>query len=77
MNKIYGKKQTGQKKFKANVSLIKEADSGTVWECGYASALGKDVYDYIYDTDTYINRFKKEEKHFDTEVKMIVDNDEK
>ncbi len=39
-----------------------EADSGTVWECGYALGLGKDVYGYM-DTDIdYIDRFKHCEK---------------
>ena len=39
-----------------------EADSGTVWECGYAFGLGKEVYGYM-DTDIdYIKRFKHYEK---------------
>jgi len=86
------KKQTAQKIFEANVALIKEADivianlndfrgkeadSGTVWECGYASALGKEVYAYMNDTNTYINRFTQDEKHLDAEVNMMVDKHEK
>ena len=86
------KKQTAQKIFEANVNLIKncdivianlndfrgkEADSGTVWECGYASALGKDVYAYMDNTDTYINRFEENEKHLDEEVNMLVDKQNK
>ena len=86
------KKHTAQKIFEANIELIrqadivvanlndfrgKEADSGTVWECGYASALGKKVYAYMNNTNSYINRFKEEDKHFDHDVKMIVDKDNK
>lgn len=40
----------------------KEADSGTIWECGYAFALGKKVYGYMEDTADYIDRFTSEEK---------------
>lgn len=40
----------------------KEPDSGTVWECGYASALGKKVYGYLYRNTTYFQQFKDEEK---------------
>lgn len=62
--------------YKANISLIKEcdivianlnpfrgkeADSGTIWECGYAKALGKKVYGYMNNTQAYINTFKKNE----------------
>ena len=53
------KQKIAQDIFVANVKLIQEADivianlntfrgkeedSGTIWECGYATALGKDVY---------------------------------
>jgi len=55
----------------------KEADSGTVWECGYASALGKEVYAYMDNTDTYINRFHEDEKHLDKDINTIVDNNDK
>ena len=40
----------------------KEADSGTIWECGYASALGKKVYGYMDDTCDYVDSFKSTEK---------------
>ena len=40
----------------------KEADSGTIWECGYAFALGKKVYGYMEDTSDYIDKFTSEEK---------------
>lgn len=40
----------------------KEADSGTIWECGYAKALNKKVYGYMSETKPYIDSFKKEEK---------------
>ena len=63
--------------FKANVQMIKDADivianlnsfrgkesdSGTVWECGYANALGKKVYGYLKTSAPYIDQFvdKKE-----------------
>lgn len=62
--------------FQANIDLIKkadivianlnafrgkEADSGTIWECGYAYALGKEVYGYMDETKSYIENFSKEE----------------
>ena len=40
----------------------KEADSGTIWECGYASALGKIVYGYMDDTCDYVDSFANAEK---------------
>lgn len=40
----------------------KESDSGTVWECGYASALGKKVYGYLHRGTTYLQQFKDDEK---------------
>ena len=47
----------------------KEADSGTIWECGYAFALGKKVYGYMEDTSDYIDRFASDEKDVqDTET---------
>jgi len=51
----------------------KEADSGTVWECGYAYAKGKDVYAYMEDTSSYLDRFKNSEKHLKDE--KYIDND--
>ena len=41
----------------------KEADTGTVWECGYASGKGKIVYGYMNSTRSYVEQFlnKKEE----------------
>ena len=86
------KKETARKIYEANINLIKssdivianlndfrgkEADSGTVWECGFASALGKEVYAYMNNTNTYINRFNQDEKHLDGEVNMMVDSDNK
>ena len=35
----------------------KEADSGTIWECGYAFAKGKVVYGYMEKTNDYIDNF--------------------
>ncbi len=57
----------------------KEADSGTVWECGFAHALGKKVYGYMSDTDTYLEQFSDDEKslvdgsYVDTKKKIIED----
>ena len=39
----------------------KESDSGTVWECGYASAKGKKVYGYLHRGTTYLQQFKEDE----------------
>jgi nucleoside 2-deoxyribosyltransferase len=70
------KRKIAQDIFKANVELIKqadiiianlnpfrgkEADSGTIWECGYASALGKKVYGYIAKNLNYIDTFNEDE----------------
>ena len=40
----------------------KESDSGTIWECGYASAKGKKVYGYLYRGNTYLEQFNDGEK---------------
>lgn len=40
----------------------KEADSGTVWECGYAKALGKEVYGYMQNNQSYLDSFDENEK---------------
>lgn len=59
----------------------KEADSGTVWECGYAYGKGKKVYGYMENTRSYINSFgtneKKEEGGFfwDKDDRFIEDFD--
>jgi nucleoside 2-deoxyribosyltransferase len=59
----------------------KEADSGTVWECGYAYGKGKKVYGYMEKTRAYIESFdeneKKEEGNFfwDSEERFIEDFD--
>jgi nucleoside 2-deoxyribosyltransferase len=43
----------------ANLSSFrgKEADSGTVWECGYAYARGKQIYGYVDRAGEYIEQF--------------------
>ncbi len=57
----------------------KECDSGTVWECGYAYALGKRVYAYLSREKNYIDQFKEEEKvfennnYYDKDGKIIED----
>ena len=40
----------------------KEPDSGTVWECGFASGLGKTVWAFMDDTSPYIDSFSENEK---------------
>ena len=57
----------------------KEADSGTVWECGYAYGLDKDVYGYMEDTTIYLHSFDEDEKcyvdgcYYDKQDKLIED----
>ncbi len=73
------KKKIAAEIFLANIELIKqadivvanlnqfrgkEADSGTVWECGYAYGLGKPVYGYMDSTLSYLERFDDSEKSF-------------
>ena len=70
------KQKIAQDIYKANKNLIdecdivianlnsfrgKESDSGTIWECGYAIALGKKVYGYINRNTTYLQQFKENE----------------
>lgn len=90
------KRKIAQDIFKANVNLInqcdivianlnsfrgKEADSGTVWECGYATALEKKVYGYMKKEQNYIDSFSKDEKKviddvtYDLENRVIEDFD--
>lgn len=63
----------------ANLNMFrgKEADSGTVWECGYAYAKGKKVYAYMQSTQDYIanfpNRSQKDSSYFDEENRLIED----
>jgi nucleoside 2-deoxyribosyltransferase len=76
------KHKIAQDIFEANVNMIKnadiiianlnqfrgkEADSGTVWECGFAYGLGKKVYGYIECKKEYIDTFDKHEKFQDGE----------
>lgn len=57
----------------------KESDSGTVWECGYAYALGKKVFGYLNRDKNYIDQFDENEKniedsiYYDLEGKVIED----
>ena len=90
------KRKIAQDIYKANVNLInqcdivianlnsfrgKEADSGTVWECGYATALGKKVFAYMKKEQNYIDSFSKQEKKvidnitYDLENRVIEDFD--
>ena len=74
------KKTVAQKIFLANKKLIddcdvvianlnpfrgKEVDSGTAWECGYASGQGKRVIGYMDEETAYINTFHENEKNRD------------
>lgn len=71
------KKKIAQDIFIANKNLIDEcdivvanlnsfrgmeSDSGTVWECGYATAQGKKVYGYLYRSNDYHEQFPDNEK---------------
>ena len=88
------KQKIAQDIYKANVSMIdeadivianlnlfrgKEADSGTVWECGYAHAKGKKVYGYMQSKRNYIDEFTDKTKHngiyIDEDKKVIEDFD--
>jgi len=75
--------------FDANVAMIqkadivianlnpfrgKEADSGTVWECGFAYGLGKEVYGYMQETKAYIENFAEDEK-FEREGYFVDDKE--
>ena len=51
----------------------KEADSGTIWECGYAIGLGKKVYGYMDNNLSYINQFSDEEKKVENSVVVDID----
>ena len=86
------KNKIAQDIYKANIRLInqadiiianinsfrgKEADSGTVWECGYASALGKKVYCYMkenQDYQSYIDTFDENEIKVIDNIKFDLDN---
>jgi len=55
----------------------KESDSGTVWECGYAHALGKKVYGYIKTSSSYMEQFENKQARdgmfWDEEDRFIED----
>lgn len=53
----------------------KEPDSGTAWECGYARALGKDVYIYLKDTRTCIEKYAEGELTYDEKLETHLYND--
>ncbi|NVJ52398.1 MAG: nucleoside 2-deoxyribosyltransferase [Campylobacteraceae bacterium] len=59
----------------------KEIDSGTAWECGYATAKGKRVYGYLDRNTSYQEQFPSEEKmsskdgYIDLNGRMIEDFD--
>ena len=60
----------------ANINAFrgKEADSGTIWECGYASALGKKVFGYMKKEQNYIDTFSKDETKLLNNVVVDLDN---
>ena len=83
------KRKIAQDIYKANVNLInqcdivianinsfrgKEADSGTIWECGFATALGKKVYGYMKNELNYIDTFSKDEIKIINNTKVDLDN---
>jgi len=70
----YDKRIAGKKIFEANVSMLRQSDAvianlnpfrgpsadvGTVWEIGYAKALGLPVVGYSFDMDQYRTRVLK------------------
>jgi nucleoside 2-deoxyribosyltransferase len=88
------KRKIAQDIYEANVQMIdsadivianlssfrgKEADTGTVWECGYAYAKGKEVYGYMSRKGDYIDQFdsKRQENgiFLDEENRFIEDFD--
>jgi len=88
------KHKIAQDIYEANVAMIenadivianlnpfrgKEADSGTVWECGYGYAKGKAVYGYMQSQRNYIDTFtdtkKVDEFLVDADDKIIEDFD--
>lgn len=46
----------------------KESDSGTVWECGYAFGLNKEVYGYISYEGSYLEQFSENEKKLSNNI---------
>ena len=83
------KRKIAQDIYKANVNLInqcdivianinsfrgKEADSGTIWECGFATALGKKVYGYMKNELNYIDTFSKDEIKIINSTTVDLDN---
>lgn len=71
------KHKIAQDIFDANITMIqkadivianlnpfrgKEPDSGTVFECGFAYGLHKEVYGYLNNACNYIDCFKEDEK---------------
>lgn len=83
------KNKIAQDIYKANIELIhksdivianlnsfrgKEADSGTVWECGYAKALGKDVYAYMEVNQSYLDSFNNDEKKLVNNIYVDTNN---
>lgn len=81
------KKKIAQDIFIANKKLIeqcdivianlnpfrgKEADSGTIWECGYATGLGKKVYGYMDSNLSYIEQFNENEKRVEEGILVIM-----
>jgi nucleoside 2-deoxyribosyltransferase len=88
------KHKIAQDIFDANIAMIQEADivianlnsfrgkepdSGTVFECGFAYGLKKEVYGYLHDASHYVDTFSEDEKfakegHFyDNKERLIED----
>ncbi|WP_434636337.1 nucleoside 2-deoxyribosyltransferase [Sulfurimonas sp. NW7] len=90
------KHKIAQNIFDANIAMIQEADivianlnpfrgkepdSGTVFECGYAYGLKKEVYGYLSPACNYIDRFTEDERFakegsfYDLDARVIEDFD--
>lgn len=52
----------------------KEPDSGTVWECGYAHALGKEIYLYVDSDYCFHKKFETDKLHYDNDLKAHIDD---
>ncbi len=51
-----------------------EPDSGTVWECGFASALNKRVIVYMDSVAPYIDKFDYKFDTFDNGIPVVLDS---
>lgn len=81
--------ELSKKIFDANVQMIRacdivmanlnafrgfEPDSGTVWEIGFAAALGKKTIGYLENTDPLVAKITGGKTHFSDTNGMIIEN---